>query len=164
MARIAKENILLIFTVAGVVAGILLGITLRDPDVRWSKRHLSYLRFPGDVFVQMLKMLILPLIMSSIITSLASVDPHTAGKLGMISLLYYFITTMMAVILGIILVVMIQPGKWMATNIEEIVGEVNKAPCISTAVDTILDLVRYNLSSNKVRNAIYFGMLQLQMI
>ncbi|WKY15652.1 hypothetical protein Q1695_000831 [Nippostrongylus brasiliensis] len=99
MVRIAKENILLIFTVVGVVAGILLGITLRDPETKWSKRHLSYLRFPGDVFVQMLKMLILPLIMSSIITSLASVDSHTAGKLGMISLIYYFITTMMAVIL-----------------------------------------------------------------
>ncbi|PIO76606.1 excitatory amino acid transporter 1 family protein [Teladorsagia circumcincta] len=44
--------------------------------------------------------------------------------------------------LSIVLVVLIQPGKWMTTNIEEIVGEVNKAPCISTAVDTILDLVR----------------------
>ncbi|PIO76605.1 hypothetical protein TELCIR_01319 [Teladorsagia circumcincta] len=66
MARIAKENILLLFTVAGVLAGVLLGITLRDPEAKWSKRHLSYLRFPGDVFVQMLKMLILPLIMSSI--------------------------------------------------------------------------------------------------
>ncbi|EPB80836.1 excitatory amino acid transporter 1 domain protein [Ancylostoma ceylanicum] len=128
MVRIAKENILLLFTVAGVVAGIILGISLRDPEVKWNKRHLSYLRFPGDVFVQMLKMLILPLIMSSIITSLASVDSNTAGKLGMISLIYYFMTTMMAVILGIVLVVMIQPGKWMTTNIEEIVGEVNKAP------------------------------------
>ncbi|EYB93197.1 hypothetical protein Y032_0185g1042 [Ancylostoma ceylanicum] len=66
MVRIAKENILLLFTVAGVVAGIILGISLRDPEVKWNKRHLSYLRFPGDVFVQMLKMLILPLIMSSI--------------------------------------------------------------------------------------------------
>ncbi|KIH60477.1 transporter, dicarboxylate/amino acid:cation Na+/H+ symporter family protein [Ancylostoma duodenale] len=73
-------------------------------------------------------------------TSLASVDSNTAGKLGMISLIYYFMTTMMAVILGIILVVTIQPGKWMTTNIEEIVGEVNKAPCISNAIDTILDL------------------------
>ncbi|KHJ80087.1 excitatory amino acid transporter 1 domain protein [Oesophagostomum dentatum] len=60
----------------------------------------------------------------------------------MISLVYYFTTTMMAVILGIVLVVLIQPGKWMVTNIEEIVGEVNKAPCISNAIDTILDLVR----------------------
>ncbi|KAJ1365316.1 putative sodium-dependent excitatory amino acid transporter glt-4 [Parelaphostrongylus tenuis] len=66
MVKIAKENILLIFTVAGVVAGIVTGVTLRDPEVKWSKRQLSYLRFPGDVFVQMLKMLILPLIMSSI--------------------------------------------------------------------------------------------------
>ncbi|KAE9413588.1 hypothetical protein Angca_007041, partial [Angiostrongylus cantonensis] len=150
MVRIAKENILLIFTVAGVVAGVVTGITLRDPDVKWSKRHLSYLRFPGDVFVQMLKMLILPLIMSSIISSLASVDSHTAGKLGMISLIYYFITTMMAVILGIVLVVMIQPGKWTSTNIEEVVGEVNKVPCISNAMDTILDLVKSLFPENLV--------------
>ncbi|CAJ0610500.1 unnamed protein product [Cylicocyclus nassatus] len=150
MVRIAKENVLLIFTVLGVVAGIILGISLRDPDAKWSKRHLSYLRFPGDVFVQMLKMLILPLIMSSIITSLASVDSNTAGKLGMISLVYYFLTTMMAVILGIVLVVLIQPGKWMTTNIEEIVGEVSKAPCISTAMDTILDLVRALFPENLI--------------
>ncbi|VDM78329.1 unnamed protein product [Strongylus vulgaris] len=44
---------------------------------------------------------------------------------------------------GIVLVVLIQPGKWMTTNIEEIVGEVNRAPCISNAMDTILDLVRF---------------------
>ena len=63
---IAKENILLLLTVLGVAMGVILGVSLRDSENRWSKRHLSYLRFPGDIFVQMLKMLILPLIMSSI--------------------------------------------------------------------------------------------------
>ncbi|KJH41846.1 excitatory amino acid transporter 1 family protein [Dictyocaulus viviparus] len=83
-------------------------------------------------------------------SSLASVDSNTAGKLGLISLIYYFITTMMAVVLGIILVVAIQPGKWSSTNVEEIVGEVSKAPCISNAIDTILDLVRSLFPENLI--------------
>ncbi|CAI4225529.1 unnamed protein product [Auanema sp. JU1783] len=150
MRWLSKENLLLLLTVCGVISGTILGISLRDPETKWSKRHLSYLRFPGDVFVQMLKMLILPLIMSSIVTSLASVDSKTAGKLGMISLLYYFITTMIAVITGIILVTAIEPGKWSITNVEELVGEVHQAPCISNAVDTILDLAKNLFPENLI--------------
>ncbi|GMT35109.1 hypothetical protein PFISCL1PPCAC_26406 [Pristionchus fissidentatus] len=151
MARLGKENILLLLTgkLFGVISGVILGVSLRNSDDKWSKRHLSYLRLPGDLFVQMLKMLILPLIMSSIISSLSSVDSKTAGKLGAISLAYYFTTTMMAVCLGIILVMLIQPGKWMVTNIEEVVGEQAKsAPCISNAVDTILDLAKSMFPEN----------------
>lgn len=67
MSRISAENVLLVLTVCGVISGIFLGVSLRDPQTKWTKRQLSYLRFPGDVFVRMLKMLILPLIMSSIV-------------------------------------------------------------------------------------------------
>lgn len=45
-------------------------------------------------------------------------------------------------ILGIILVVSIKPGKWMITDIEELVGTSNTIPCVSSAVDTMLDLVK----------------------
>lgn len=43
---------------------------------------------------------------------------------------------------GIILVLIIKPGTWTITNIEDALGGNNKAPCISNAMDTILDLVK----------------------
>ncbi len=75
-------------------------------------------------------------------SSLASVDSATAGRLGIVSLVYYFTTTMLAVILGIVLVLTIQPGKWTKTAIEELVEQPKTAPCISNAIDTVLDLVK----------------------
>ncbi len=61
-----SENILLILTVLGCVAGIALGVILRSTGKDYNKRELSYIRFPGDMFIRMLKMCILPLIVSSI--------------------------------------------------------------------------------------------------
>jgi hypothetical protein len=49
---------------------------------------------------------------------------------------------MLAVILGIVLVLTIQPGKWTKTAIEELVEQPKTAPCISNAIDTVLDLVK----------------------
>uniref|UniRef100_A0A1I7TJ59 Amino acid transporter n=1 Tax=Caenorhabditis tropicalis TaxID=1561998 RepID=A0A1I7TJ59_9PELO len=150
MAKISKENLLLLFTVLGVVIGIGLGYSLRDPSQAWSKRHLSYLRFPGDLFVQMLKMLILPMIMSSIITSLASLDSGTAGRLGIVSMTYYTLTTFSAVFLGIVLVTVIKPGKWTTTNVEDLVGHVKTTPCVATAVDTVIDLFKSCFPENLI--------------
>ncbi|PIC18729.1 hypothetical protein L5515_018039 [Caenorhabditis briggsae] len=150
MAKLSKENLLLLFTVLGVVIGIGLGYSLRDPSTVWSKRHLSYLRFPGDLFVQMLKMLILPMIMSSIITSLASLDSGTAGRLGIVSMTYYTLTTFSAVFLGIVLVTLIKPGKWTTTNVEDLVGNVKTTPCVATAVDTIIDLMKSCFPENLI--------------
>ena len=55
-------------------------------------------------------MLILPLIVSSIISSLAQLDAQSSGKMGVRALVYYLGTTLIAAIIGIILVLTIQPG------------------------------------------------------
>lgn len=83
-------------------------------------------------------MLILPLIVSSIISSLAQLDAQSAGKMGVRALVYYLSTTLIAAILGIILVLSIQPGSRG--------GPVEIKPDSKTAqgrtADTILDLFR----------------------
>ena len=48
-------------------------------------------------------MVVLPLIIFSIIASIASLDRKTTGKLGGIAVAYYAVTTFIAVIIGIIL-------------------------------------------------------------
>uniref|UniRef100_A0A8C9FDX6 Amino acid transporter n=1 Tax=Pavo cristatus TaxID=9049 RepID=A0A8C9FDX6_PAVCR len=58
----------------------------------------------------MLKMLILPLITSSLMSGLATMEPRACGKMGVITITYYLWTTFMAVTIGIILVVSIHPG------------------------------------------------------
>lgn len=61
-----KENLLLILTVASVIIGVILGLLLRLAEP--SKDTIMVLGFPGEILMRILKMLILPLIVSSLIT------------------------------------------------------------------------------------------------
>ena len=76
----------------------------------WSEREVMYVSYIGEIFLRMLKALILPLIVPSLITAVGSLDLSLSGKVGMRAVAYYFATTILAVILGIILVTTIHPG------------------------------------------------------
>lgn len=62
-----------------------------------------------------------------------------AGKIGMRSIYYYGTTTITAVVLGITLVLIIQPGSWGGTYASD--DEDLKVRIVTTA-DTLLDLIR----------------------
>uniref|UniRef100_A0A8B9BLZ1 Amino acid transporter n=1 Tax=Anser brachyrhynchus TaxID=132585 RepID=A0A8B9BLZ1_9AVES len=85
----------------------------------------------------MLKMLILPLITSSLMSGLATMDSRACGKMGVITITYYLWTTFMAVTIGIILVVSIHPGA-AAQKEDYSVGKV-----VLSSADALLDLIRY---------------------
>ncbi|CAH1243818.1 SLC1A3 [Branchiostoma lanceolatum] len=131
--RFCRTNALLLLTILAVCLGVLIGFTCA-PHI--SDNDVKYISFPGTLLMRMLKMLILPLIVSSLISGVSSLDSKTSGKLGGRAVLYYICTTLIAVILGIVLVVSIQPGKG--------AGKVNRtgqAPSVST-VDAFLDILR----------------------
>nr|XP_006816572.1 PREDICTED: excitatory amino acid transporter 1-like [Saccoglossus kowalevskii] len=107
-----KDNLLLVLIIIGVVLALLIGFLLKEHSSHdFTKREVYYISFPGVLFLNMLKMLIIPLIVTSVVAGLATLDVSTAGRMGWRTVLYYFCTTILAVILGIILVVAIHPGK-----------------------------------------------------
>ena len=67
--------------------------------------------FPGELLMNMLRMLILPLDMASLITAISQLNPAEAGRIGRRTIIYYMSTMVMAALLGLVLVVTIQPGK-----------------------------------------------------
>lgn len=68
--------------------------------------------FCGDVFLQILKLLVIPLVITSMITGITSLgDVRKVGRVGLYAIGYYFITTTIAVLIGLILVLVIQPGS-----------------------------------------------------
>jgi solute carrier family 1 (neuronal/epithelial high affinity glutamate transporter), member 1 len=74
-------------------------------------RPFAFIDLLGDLFLGALKMLILPLIASSMIVGVSSLgDVRKLGRLGGFTLVYYLSTTIMAVILGLVLVNLIRPG------------------------------------------------------
>lgn len=83
-----------------LTVSLLLGVGAAVRSAELSDRGKIYFRFPGDLLMRMLKAMIIPLIVSSLISGLASLDSASSSKLGLRSLVYYISTTFIAVILG----------------------------------------------------------------
>ena len=111
--RSILKNGLLVCTIGAVFFGIVIGMTMRyaSSTGRYSQDTVSLLAFPGDMFLRMLKMLILPLIIASVISALASLASTVSGKIGMRACMFYMTTTVVATITGIVLVTLIHPGN-----------------------------------------------------
>lgn len=95
-----------------LIAVVLAGFTgwLAGPDTGVGSMHwVDLFDFIGTLFINALKMLILPLIASSMITGIAGVGKGI-GKLGGRTLLFYAATTLIAVLIGLSFVNLIQPG------------------------------------------------------
>lgn len=144
MHKHIKEHLLTILTVISVSLGIATGFILRaiylkeDGD-KFKSRTVMYVSFPGDIFLKILKSLILPLIISSLISAVGSLDISLSKQIGIRAILYYLFTTMMAVIMGIFLVIVIHPGGRGIERME--VEQITHTRPITTP-DTFLDLIR----------------------
>ncbi|KPP70203.1 excitatory amino acid transporter 5-like [Scleropages formosus] len=142
--NVCKQNGLLILSVLAVVIGCLLGFFLRSR--RLSEQEVKYFQFPGELLMRMLKMLILPLVVSSLMSGLAALDAKCSSRLGLITISYYLWTTFVAVVVGIIMVSIIHPGG--AAQKED--SEDSGKPIMSSA-DALLDLIRNMFPANLVQ-------------
>lgn len=142
-----RENLLLILIMVGVLIGFLFGILINDTVQNSTdptpKEAAMYISFPGEIFLRMLKLIILPLIVSSIIVAVAVLDNKSTGKLGKRAVIYYMSTTVLAVILGIVLVSSIKPGATKSAGKSEEQQHVE-------AVHSIFDLIRNCFPDNLV--------------
>jgi Na+/H+-dicarboxylate symporter len=133
-----RTHALTILTVIAVILSIVVGIIMRSAnDELYSARVVMYVNFLGDIFLRMIRALILPLIISSLIAAIAPLDVSLSKKIGTRAIVYILVTTVIAVILGIVLVVTIKPGVGNEETEDPNAGEKK-----SMIVDTILDLVR----------------------
>jgi len=98
---------ILVALVLAVFAGWLSGV---DSTI-FGVRYYAIYTFLGTIFMNALKMLIVPLVLSSIITGIAGIgDSGAMGRLGGKTLLYYATTSLLAIIVGLFMVNLVNPG------------------------------------------------------
>uniref|UniRef100_A0A665VC80 Amino acid transporter n=1 Tax=Echeneis naucrates TaxID=173247 RepID=A0A665VC80_ECHNA len=139
-----KRNLFVLFTVAAVALGVVLGFALRPHNL--SARDIKYFAFPGELLMRMLQMLVLPLIVSSLVTGISSLDSKASGKMGVRAVIYYMVTTLIAVFIGIVIVIIIRPGK--GSRDSPVANSGNIEPV--QASDAFLDLIRNMFPPNLV--------------
>ncbi len=97
-----------------VIIGLLLGVIYSYLSVTfdWNDFTLDYIMPFGDIFINLLKLIAVPLVLFSIIVGVASLkDVRKLGKMGIKTLGLFISTTMIAVTVGLILVNVIKPGE-----------------------------------------------------
>ena len=90
---------------------ILLALVLGVAFGYWMPGAVPYVSFLGVTFILLLKMIIAPLVLSSIVCGVSSLgDVRQLGPMGVKTLAYYICTTFVAVIIGLALVNLVKPG------------------------------------------------------
>jgi Na+/H+-dicarboxylate symporter len=131
------NNVLLWAILAGAVGGIFSGWYFGEAMLA--------IGWLGTLFLNALKMTIVPLIVAAIITGVTSMgDIRKLGRVGGLTILYYASTTALAVLIGLVIVNLIQPGSGIAELSNVVPEKVSEKAGIGFT-DIILSLVHPNL-------------------
>ncbi len=132
----------------GMGAGLVLG------------ENAAYLKPIGDIFIRCLRMIVVPLILSTLITGVVSTgDVRGLGKLGLRTVGYFLITTTLAVLIGLLVGNIFQPGAGLSLGE---LGSITKPDAVSPS-QMIVNMFPINpmesLAKGQVLQIIVFALL-----
>lgn len=144
-----KHNGLLYLMITGIVLGIFSGWM-------YGSKMLA-VEWIGEMFLDALKMLVVPLIISSMIVGIAGLgDIRKVGKTGLIALGYFMMTTCMAVAIGLVMVNIIEPGVAVEMTVEQVPEKVAGKEAVG-----ITDILKTFVSPNLVQSMVKMDILPL---
>ncbi|MGF6758200.1 glutamate/aspartate:proton symporter GltP [Paraburkholderia sp. GAS42] len=95
----------------GLAIGIVAGLVLNHyPDMR-EEAIAGYLQPAGDIFIKLIRMIVVPIVFTSMVIGIAGVgDGKSLGRIGLKTLLYFEVVTTIAIVLGLVVGNVLQPG------------------------------------------------------
>jgi len=116
----------------------------------------------GDIFLRALRMIIIPLIFSSLISGVTGIGTGSnLGRLGLKTISYYLLTSTMAIITGLFLVNVLQPGIGADLNLsQQVEGLVEKQRSLGeTLIHIVPDNIFIAFQENDMLSVIFFAIL-----
>ena len=145
-------RILIGFVAGAVIGGILWGASSAERDVVGAV--LPFVSPFGQVFVHMLKMIVVPVIFFSLVVGSASLPISKFGRVGLKTLGWYLGCSVLAAVIGVCLALAISPGSgtevkaWEemaaaeATTVQEIAGKGGESSTVAVLSKLLLSLFR----------------------
>ena len=156
-----------------VIIALFLGVgfgLLLSPQNGWISKETAdiagnWLALPGVLFLKLVQMIMIPLIVASIITGIASNDKDSLKKLGGGVLLYFLGTTIVSVSLGTILSQIFRPGRFLhqqaLSEHNDIITTATDDAELSFGFDTIPDAISNLLPENPLASMVSGEMLSI---
>ncbi|MFC0875155.1 dicarboxylate/amino acid:cation symporter [Saccharicrinis sp. FJH2] len=137
-----------------LVLAVLFGIFLPE--------QVSYISWMGDVFLRGLKMVIIPLILSSIITGVAGIgNSSNLGRVGAKTMGYYLLTSTIAIVTGLLLVNIIKPGVdsgiELKSSVDSVLGQHDTIG--QTLIKIIPENIFQSFANGDMLGIIFFALL-----
>ena len=140
---------------------ILIALLLALPFGLYLSDWVMRFEWVGDVFLSALKMVIIPLVLSSIIGGVSNINPKELGRVGLKTVLYYVTTSTLAILVGLLLVNIFQPGVGLNITASADVSQVAEAS--SSFGSTLRNIVPSNIFKSFVEadmlSIIFFAIL-----
>ena len=142
--------------IIGLVLGAILGIVLNPSSGFISEENghwiADWLDLPGQIFMRLIQMVMIPLIFTSIISGIVSNTSENLKNFGVKLLLYFIFTTSVAILLGILTTLLFKPGNYIyklggfpnsTTNNDSLIEE-EKVSLIDNIPNAISNLIPNN--------------------
>lgn len=138
-----------------ILIGLVLGITIGG--IFYGNPHVAeYLKPIGDIFLRLIKMIVIPIVVSSLIVGVAGTgDMKSLGRLGGKTILYFEIITTIAIVVGLLAANIFHPGSGLdnsqltKTDIHSYV-ETTETTESHSMIDTIVNIVPTNIIQSLV--------------
>jgi Na+/H+-dicarboxylate symporter len=141
--------------IIGLVLGVFLGLILKENTI--------YLKPFGDLFIRLIKMIIVPLIFFAIIAGITSAENSKAlGRVGFKATIAYLGTTIIAVIIGLSVGIIFKPGSGIRLNLGDTVSQMPEGTSLTRIFDSILQIVPDNaigaMAQGTVLQVVFFAL------
>ncbi len=136
----------------GLVLGVVVGLALQgNPDIAN-----TFIAPIGTIFLNLIKLIIVPLVFASLVVGVAGMEDVTKlGRVGAKTFIYYFITTAIAIFIGLLLAnVLNVGGNYVLSTAGEMAYEAAEAPPF---IDTLVNII----PSNPLKALVNGDMLQI---
>ncbi len=122
----------------------------------------GHLKILGDLFIRLLKLIIIPLIMASMVAGIVSIgDYRKLGRIGLKTFIYYMTTTALSVAVGLVLVNLMNPGGGVDIGAQTTTELANRD--VPSPISIVEDIIPGNLfdamAHDKVLSIIFFSLL-----
>ncbi|MDR3115492.1 MAG: dicarboxylate/amino acid:cation symporter [Treponema sp.] len=126
----------------GLVLGFILGLVFKE-KILWIAPF-------GDLFVRLLKMIMMPIILSTLIVGASSVSPANLGKVGIRVIVFYILTSAVAVIIGLLMGTLFRP----TADLSGIVEATGKEAAPPSITQTLLNIIPTSVAQVVVNESI----------